>query len=93
MAATGLVLWLDNWALRYLPKWATDVATSLHFYEAVLASLAILIWHMYMVVFDPEVYPMDKAWLTGDASADHVKRTRTRGYRRFLRPPGRKKSR
>ncbi len=92
MAASGLVLWFDNVALKYLPKWSTDVATSLHFYEAVLASLAILIWHMYMVVFDPEVYPMDKAWLTGNASADHMRLTRTQKYLRFLRPPGRKKS-
>jgi len=31
----------------------------------VLASLAIMVWHFYFVLFDPDVYPMDSAWLTG----------------------------
>lgn len=65
MAGTGLLLWFENAALRYLPKWATDVATALHFYEAVLATLAIVVWHLYWVIFDPAVYPMDSAWWTG----------------------------
>jgi hypothetical protein len=43
----------------------TDVATVIHFYEGVLASLAILVWHFYFVIFDPLVYPMDTAWWTG----------------------------
>ena len=90
MLASGLVLWFNNYALRYLPKWASDVATALHFYEAVLASLAILIWHMYMVVFDPDVYPMDRAWLTGKASADHLRHSREHRYLRFLRRPKRR---
>jgi hypothetical protein len=37
----------------------------IHFYEAVLATLAILVWHFYAVFFDPVVYPMDPAWLSG----------------------------
>jgi hypothetical protein len=27
--------------------------------------LAILVWHFYLVIFDPKVYPMNWAWLTG----------------------------
>jgi hypothetical protein len=42
-----------------------DVATVIHFYEAALATLAILVWHFYAVIFDPLVYPMDTGWLTG----------------------------
>jgi hypothetical protein len=37
----------------------------MHFYEALLATLAIVVWHFYTVIFDPDVYPMDTAWLTG----------------------------
>jgi len=33
--------------------------------EAWLATLAILIWHMYSTVFNPHVYPMNPSWLTG----------------------------
>jgi len=42
-----------------------DVATSVHFYEAVLATLAIVVWHFYPVIFDPDVYPLNTAFLTG----------------------------
>jgi cytochrome b subunit of formate dehydrogenase len=65
MAVTGLILWFENIALAWLPTWVIDVSTVVHFYEAILASLAILVWHFYAVIFDPLVYPMDFAWLTG----------------------------
>jgi cytochrome b subunit of formate dehydrogenase len=84
MAGSGLILWFNNFALRHFPKWVADAATALHFYEAILATLAILIWHMYTVVFDPDVYPMDLAWLTGKASADHLRHTRPDYYARLL---------
>ena len=35
-----------------------------------------LIWHLYGVLFDPDVYPMEKDWITGRVSADHLKATR-----------------
>jgi cytochrome b subunit of formate dehydrogenase len=65
MGLTGFILWANNWTLRFIPKEWIDAATSVHFYEAVLASLAILVWHFYTVIFDPDVYPMDTAWLNG----------------------------
>jgi cytochrome b subunit of formate dehydrogenase len=65
MSATGCVLWFEEVALRFAPKWLTDVATVVHFWEAVLASLAILVWHFYAVIFDPLVYPLDPAFWTG----------------------------
>ena len=65
MAATGLLLWANNLALRLLPKIVLDVASSIHFYEAVLAASAIVVWHFYFVIFDPDVYPLDTAFLTG----------------------------
>jgi cytochrome b subunit of formate dehydrogenase len=77
MIATGLLLWANNLAMKLLPKSWLDVATSIHFYEAVLASLAILVWHFYPVIFDPDVYPLNTAFLTGitvkkrEHSGDH----------------------
>lgn len=65
MVFTGLVLWFNNWSLTWLPLWMMDVATSVHFYEAVLATLAIVVWHFYGVIFDPDVYPLETAFLTG----------------------------
>jgi cytochrome b subunit of formate dehydrogenase len=69
MAATGIVLWLADLSLRHLPKWIMDVATAIHFYEAVLATLAIVVWHLYWVIFDPDVYPMDASWWHGRSPA------------------------
>ena len=71
MALTGVLLWANNLAMQFLPKSWLDVATTVHFYEAVLATLAIVIWHFYSVIFDPEVYPMDTAFLTGTSVRVH----------------------
>ena len=65
MAVTGFILWFETAALKWMPNWVADAATVIHFYEAILASLAILVWHFYAVIFDPVVYPMDTAWLNG----------------------------
>jgi cytochrome b subunit of formate dehydrogenase len=65
MGITGVMLWANSLVLRFLPKVALDVATAIHFYEAVLATLAIVVWHLYSVIFDPDVYPLETAFLTG----------------------------
>jgi cytochrome b subunit of formate dehydrogenase len=65
MSASGVLLWANNFFLSLLPKTAMDLATVIHFYEAVLATLAIVVWHFYFVIFDPDVYPMDTAWWSG----------------------------
>jgi cytochrome b subunit of formate dehydrogenase len=65
MVITGFLLWFESFTLEWFPSWVMDAATAIHFYEAVLASLAILVWHFYWVMFDPTVYPMDTTWVTG----------------------------
>jgi len=78
MIATGLLLWANNIAMRLLPKAFLDIATSVHFYEALLATLAIVVWHFYSIIFDPDVYPLNTAFLTGksvkepDKATDHI---------------------
>ena len=65
MIISGFFLWFDNVAVKWFPKGFLDVMLVVHYYEAWLATLAILIWHMYSVIFRPGVYPMNPAWLTG----------------------------
>jgi len=65
MIASGIMLWANNLVMRVLPKSWLDIATSVHFYEAVLATLAIVVWHFYSIIFDPDVYPLNTAFLTG----------------------------
>jgi formate dehydrogenase gamma subunit len=65
MGVTGLMIWLKIDVTRFLPRWAVDVASTIHYYEAILACLAIVVWHFYHVIFDPDVYPANWAWLDG----------------------------
>lgn len=65
MIISGFFLWFDNIAVRWFAKGFLDIMLVVHYYEAWLAFLAILIWHMYSVVFRPGVYPMNPSWLTG----------------------------
>lgn len=58
MAVTGLLLWFENTTLRVVPLWVLNLLTVIHYYEAVLATSAILVWHIYFVVLDPTVYPL-----------------------------------
>jgi cytochrome b subunit of formate dehydrogenase len=71
ISVTGLLLWANTLALQYLPKSWLDVATAIHWYEAILAAAAIVIWHFYSVIFDPDVYPLDTAFLTGRSARKH----------------------
>ena len=71
MGITGIMLWANNLMLKLLPKSWLDFATAIHFYEAVLATLAIVVWHFYGVIFDPDVYPLDTAFLTGVSVKEH----------------------
>ncbi|MGD0411017.1 MAG: cytochrome b/b6 domain-containing protein [Verrucomicrobiota bacterium] len=70
MGATGLMIWFKMEVTRFLPRWAVDVATTIHYYEAILACLAILVWHFYHVIFDPDVYPLNRAVLDGRVSRE-----------------------
>jgi cytochrome b subunit of formate dehydrogenase len=65
MTVTGFILWFKTGWLMFFPMWTFDVARAIHFYEAILATLTIIVWHFYSVVFNPDVYPMNWAWITG----------------------------
>ena len=65
MGATGSILWFENFFLKYVGTTGMDISTAIHYYEAILASLAILVWHYYFIFLNPDVYPMNKAWFKG----------------------------
>ena len=65
MAATGTIMWFDNTFIGLFTKLGYDVSRTIHFYEAWLATLAIIVWHFYYVIFNPDIYPMNIAWLKG----------------------------
>lgn len=65
MGGTGFMIWFKMDVTKFLPRWCVDAATAVHFYEAILACLAILVWHFYSVIFDPDSYPYNRAAITG----------------------------
>lgn len=80
MAVTGLFLWFPVWVLEFMPKWVLDVSEVIHFYEAVLAALAILIWHLYFVMYHPDEYPMNTSWIDGKMTVEKLKHRHPKEY-------------
>lgn len=70
MGVTGLAIWMKIDVTQFFPRWVVTVATTIHYYEAVLACLAIIVWHFYHVIFDPDVYPLNTACLDGRVSEE-----------------------
>ena len=72
MGATGIVLWFNNLFLPVISSFGMEISTAIHFYEAILASLAIVVWHFYFVIYNPDVYPLNKAFITGYLSREEM---------------------
>jgi len=73
MAITGVMMWANVSTGNLLARWWVDIATAIHFYEAILATLAIVVWHFYQVFFDPDVYPMNWAWWDGQMPVENYR--------------------
>lgn len=65
MSITGIILWFENRFIPIISNLGMEISTIIHFYEAILATLSIFVWHFYFVIFNPDVFPMNKSWLTG----------------------------
>jgi formate dehydrogenase gamma subunit len=74
MGITGSLLWFENTFLPVISNSGMDLATTIHYYEAILASLAILVWHFYFVIYNPDVYPMNKAWFIGYLTEEEMEK-------------------
>ena len=80
MGLTGLMIWFKLGLFKPLARWWIDVALAVHFYEAVLATLAIVVWHFYHVIFDPDVYPVNFAFYDGHVSEELFKEEHELAY-------------
>jgi len=83
MSITGLLLWFEYfWAKFYL-----DIACLVHGMEAILACLAIMVWHMYEVHLRPHKFPIDNMWLTGVIEEEEMKEEYPLHYRKIMSDP------
>jgi len=83
MGLTGLMIWFKLGWFAFLPRWFVDIAGAIHFYEAILATLAIVVWHLYQVIFDPDVYPLNWAFWDGRISTELYKEEHGLDYRKM----------
>ncbi|MFQ5811567.1 MAG: hypothetical protein ACE5JM_18260, partial [Armatimonadota bacterium] len=88
MVVTGFVLWLPGLATRLLPAATLDVARVIHGYEAILAALAIIVWHFYHVHLHPAAFPMSWTWVTGRMPAEEMRELHPLEYERLVAPRG-----
>jgi len=68
MIITGVVLWFKDLATQIIPKWGYDIAEVAHYYEAWLATLAIIVWHLYHVLLNPSARPINLSVFHGRMS-------------------------
>lgn len=67
------VVLFEEGALGWLPKWGWDVADVIHLYEAWLASLSILVWHLYHVALKPSGHGVSMVMATGELTHEEMK--------------------
>ena len=85
MSLSGLILWFPEFFIYYLPVWSFETAEVIHYYEAWLATMAILAWHWFFVIFHPGVYPMNLTWTDGKISEREMKKEHRLEYKRMKR--------
>jgi len=86
MIGSGLIMWLfrGNFELPLVGKvnlpfgpgsitlYVHNIAKEAHSDEALLATLAIIIWHFYNVHLNPHKFPMSFTWITGKISRKEI---------------------
>lgn len=85
MVGSGLIMWLHNVTLRYLPKYVYDIAREAHSDEALLATLTIVIWHFYNVHFNPSRFPGSLLWWHGRLSKKQMEDEHPLEYERIIK--------
>jgi len=84
MIGSGLILTFFPYLIGILPKYVFDIAREAHSDEALLATLAIVIWHWYNAHFNPEVFPMNPTIFTGKISKERMLREHPLEYEKLI---------
>lgn len=72
MVISGIIMWFPIYWGNRLPEEALGIAIVAHGWEATLAFLAIILWHLNQEIFSPDAFPMRKVWLTGKLSYEEM---------------------
>jgi len=85
MLTSGTILWFHNFFLGLIPKFLIDIAHEVHSDEAMLATLAIVIWHWYNAHFNPEVFPFNPTIFTGKISKERMLKEHPLEYEKLMK--------
>jgi hypothetical protein len=85
MIGSGALLWFESTAMQFMPKFVLDIAKEAHSDEALLATLAIVIWHFYNVHLNPHKFPMSRTWITGRISREEMIEEHPLEYEEIMR--------
>ncbi len=93
MIGSGALLWFENFSLRYLPKFILDISKEAHSDEALLATLAIVIWHFYNVHFNPTKFPGSLMWWHGRITEEEIMEEHPLEYQEIMEEAKKKRIR
>lgn len=80
MIVTGIIMWLPLLITKLLPGSAIPIARALHSWEALLAVLSILIWHMYHT----QIKTRNRSIFTGYLSEEEMIHEHPLEYERIM---------
>jgi formate dehydrogenase subunit gamma len=75
MTLTGFILWFPVLLFKtftFIPGDVIPIAKAVHSNEAMLATLVVVVWHIYNAVFSPEVFPLDTSIFNGKISLERM---------------------
>ena len=84
MATTGLIMWFPELLARLVPGVLVPAARVAHGGEAILAIVAVIIWHFYNAHFRPDIFPMDPAMFTGRMDVERLQHEHAEEYARIV---------
>jgi cytochrome b subunit of formate dehydrogenase len=84
---SGLVLWFPEFATRFLPGIAINIAQIMHSDEAVLAVGFIFVVHMFNTHLRAEKFPVDMSIFTGKVSEEELKTEHALEWERMQEDP------
>ena len=87
MSVTGVLMWMES----YWSKFILDIAVLVHGMEAILACLAIIVWHLYEVHLRPHKFPIDHMWITGVIDEEEMQAEYPLHYKKIMNAPELKK--
>ena len=79
MIITGLIIWFPVIVTKYFPGVIIPISLTIHRWEAILAALAILTWHMYHT----NIKEVNRSIFTGTMSEQEMKHGHLLEYKRI----------